>query len=688
MASQSATEAPGGGKKCSSVPETGHADEWPDIIRRHWELLTTTLRASNLIFKMRLPPDCNEVERAMKLDMEDRCTEAAKEFLNYLLAPAETRTEADRTAQWSLFNQVLKSDYAWLRDIILDVSITDEELVLQKQLINFFRPEICEKVDPMHLLPHLISYEAESIPVACSSGGATNDFSNSSEDGNKRESLTGKELPNKNVRDIGGADNSNAELERLGDPDRVGGSGTTLSEGGKVVRKVVFLVNQVALAAQQYKQCEKYLKPFRCQLVSGDQNNATKVPLPHLLMRYFWWCLMNATTLVVGHPFNCIMHHYMAAKFPPPETEDHDRQLPQVVGLTASVGVGKAGDQEAAMKHIRKLCAHLDAEYICTVNRNAQQLAIFSNDPLYDLQTVHQRPDDQFQKKVEEIMKKIEEMMEKSEHTERIDADTGIKEKLKSPSRRGVDQYTIWFYNTSIGINDECDTEDALNYLKKQFEQLYENVSGRAIEIDIILKDLFDKNRPYLESVSKAQANTNPKLNKLEEMLFRAFTEEPESRAMIFVKTRDLAAALQQWMLRRPKLRQLKPGKIVGAGPSTEKGGMTKNQQVDVMTYFRQGDHKVMVATSVAEEGLDISKCNLVIRYNHVTNEIAMVQARAQRNGRQLREGEVILRCRTCDTYACMSSDIKTVERSHHVIVDLDFRDRSIEKPHPKPGLY
>nr|KAG5687676.1 hypothetical protein BaRGS_027568 [Batillaria attramentaria] len=585
-----------------------------------------------------------------------------------------------------------------------------------------------------------------------------------------------------------------------------------LERRGKGVRKVVFLVNQVALAAQQYKQCEKYLKPFRCQLVSGDLNNATKVPLPHLLMRadilvMTAQILLDALdqkeikdicefSLVVfdechhtggRHPFNCIMHHYMAAKFPPPETEDHDRQLPQVVGLTASVGVGKAGDQEAAMKHIRKLCAHLDAEYICTVNRNAQQLAIFSNDPLYDLQTVHQRPDDQFQKKVEEIMKKIEEMMEKSEHTERIDADTGIKEKLKSPSRRGVDQYTIWvtqlrrpvamledaaarrflescrrqleFYNTSIGINDECDTEDALNYLKKQFEQLYENVSGRAIEIDIILKDLFDKNRPYLESVSKAQANTNPKLNKLEEMLFRAFTEEPESRAMIFVKTRDLAAALQQWMLRRPKLRQLKPGKIVGAGPSTEKGGMTKNQQVDVMTYFRQGDHKVMVATSVAEEGLDISKCNLVIRYNHVTNEIAMVQARgraraensrfvtlvsqgrgvqekeeinlireimmreairdlqhemdhrhrefltrleeiqkdeksmrdiesAQRSGRQLREGEVILRCRTCDTYACMSSDIKTVERSHHVIVDLDFRDRSIEKPHPKPGLY
>ena len=57
---------------------------------------------------------------------------------------------------------------------------------------------------------------------------------------------------------------------------------------------------------------------------------------------------------------------------------------------------------------------------------------------------------------------------------------------------------------------------------------------------------------------------------------------------------------------------------------------MTKNQQVDVMEYFRAGDNKVMIATSVAEEGLDIRKCNLVIRYNHVTNEIAMVQARGE----------------------------------------------------------
>lgn len=55
---------------------------------------------------------------------------------------------------------------------------------------------------------------------------------------------------------------------------------------------------------------------------------------------------------------------------------------------------------------------------------------------------------------------------------------------------------------------------------------------------------------------------------------------------------------------------------------------MTKVQQIDALTLFKEGRHKIVIATSVAEEGLDIQKCNLVIRYSYVSNEIAMVQAR------------------------------------------------------------
>lgn len=58
--------------------------------------------------------------------------------------------------------------------------------------------------------------------------------------------------------------------------------------------------------------------------------------------------------------------------------------------------------------------------------------------------------------------------------------------------------------------------------------------------------------------------------------------------------------------------------------------GMTKNKQKDVLEYFEDGLHKLIVATSVAEEGLDITKCNLVIRYEHVTNEIVRTQSRGK----------------------------------------------------------
>lgn len=55
---------------------------------------------------------------------------------------------------------------------------------------------------------------------------------------------------------------------------------------------------------------------------------------------------------------------------------------------------------------------------------------------------------------------------------------------------------------------------------------------------------------------------------------------------------------------------------------------MTKVQQDEILKLFKKGDHNVIIATSVAEEGLDIQMCSLVVRYDFVTNEIAMVQSR------------------------------------------------------------
>lgn len=55
---------------------------------------------------------------------------------------------------------------------------------------------------------------------------------------------------------------------------------------------------------------------------------------------------------------------------------------------------------------------------------------------------------------------------------------------------------------------------------------------------------------------------------------------------------------------------------------------MTKIEQDGILKKFRTGEHKVILAISVAEEELEILTCTLVIKYDHATHEIALIQTK------------------------------------------------------------
>ena len=57
---------------------------------------------------------------------------------------------------------------------------------------------------------------------------------------------------------------------------------------------------------------------------------------------------------------------------------------------------------------------------------------------------------------------------------------------------------------------------------------------------------------------------------------------------------------------------------------------MTQNEQERVISRFHSGEKNLLLATSVAEEGLDIRDCNFVIRYDMMGNEISSVQSRGR----------------------------------------------------------
>ena len=57
---------------------------------------------------------------------------------------------------------------------------------------------------------------------------------------------------------------------------------------------------------------------------------------------------------------------------------------------------------------------------------------------------------------------------------------------------------------------------------------------------------------------------------------------------------------------------------------------MTSPEQIQTLNKFQSGDCQLLIATSVAEQGLDIPQCNLVICYEYVTDATGRVQTRGE----------------------------------------------------------
>ncbi|KAI0831673.1 hypothetical protein BC628DRAFT_1311344 [Trametes gibbosa] len=124
----------------------------------------------------------------------------------------------------------------------------------------------------------------------------------------------------------------------------------------------------------------------------------------------------------------------------------------------------------------------------------------------------------------------------------------------------------------------------------------------------------------------------SPKVCKLAETLFDRYTES--FQGIIFVEQRHVATCLALMLSRIPILQHIiRSEQLVGHGKDTAnahtKGMGTRNQQ-DTVKMFRERVVNVLVATSVAEEGLDFPACDVVIRFDPVQHMVGYVQSRGR----------------------------------------------------------
>ncbi len=135
------------------------------------------------------------------------------------------------------------------------------------------------------------------------------------------------------------------------------------------------------------------------------------------------------------------------------------------------------------------------------------------------------------------------------------------------------------------------------------------------------------------------QKLVHPKFQVLKKVLEDEFGKNPESRILVFVKLR---ASVRNIVRRFKHSNVIKAVRFVGqATKSKDDKGLSQKDQLEILDKFKAGTYNVLVSTNVAEEGLDIAECDLVIFYDVVASEIRLIQ-RKGRTARH-REGKVII---------------------------------------------
>ncbi|KAH9492755.1 hypothetical protein Btru_026246 [Bulinus truncatus] len=387
-------------------------------------------------------------------------------------------------------------------------------------------------------------------------------------------------------------------------------------------KTVAFLARTIPLTVQQFKVLRNSLPScYKVTYITGQsqdslelktfvKRNNVVVLTPMILVNHLRKksVLMRHFSLIIfdechhtrkEEPYNILMFMYLQAKLK--GSEKIRSSLPQIVGLSASIGVDRARNMEEAANNILKICE--------------------LNDQL-----------------IKELAGKIPRNKKRQEYGQWA---VDLKNAAKSVPINDVSRETqepvrtliiiadyLWTYSVALETHDLVELTDVMGYLEKCFEK-FSNKEGRTDKEDIFYV-FFES---LLQLVKRRYVEDNENLETLAQILDVNIVQKgKDSRGIIFVRTRALAEALSSWLNRCgiKELEDFNASIFTGTNAKEEEGGMSQAQQEVTIRKFKSGEIRLLVATSVAEEGLDIPECNLVIKYNHVGNEITTVQTKGR----------------------------------------------------------
>ncbi|MFB6284196.1 MAG: DEAD/DEAH box helicase [Halobacteria archaeon] len=350
---------------------------------------------------------------------------------------------------------------------------------------------------------------------------------------------------------------------------------------------------------------------------------------------------------------------------------------PLVTGMTASPG----SDKEA----ILEVCENLGISNFEIITENNPSLAKYSHETEVDWRNI-EVPDDVLEIR-DHLNDVIGERMDRLHDIGVVDSskvDMSMKKLLNARGRiqnlmddgesQGYEAMSLHAEVMKLRHAVKIIETQGVDPLVSYFEKL-ENEAGGSGGSKAVKRLMSDTRVQKARYKAEEYDDLHPKMDVMRSSVIGALGEGAE-RVIVFTEYRDTASTLVEFL---EKHDGIDPVRFVGQSSKDGDSGLTQKQQGEVLDSFRRGDHNVLVATSVAEEGLDIPEVDLVLFYEPVPSAIRSIQRRG-RTGRERAGNCVVLVAEDTRDEAFFWSSKRKEDRMKEEMRDLKNAEKEINE--------
>ncbi len=213
----------------------------------------------------------------------------------------------------------------------------------------------------------------------------------------------------------------------------------------------------------------------------------------------------------------------------------------------------------------------------------------------------------------------------------------------------------------------------------RPFLQYVERVAGKEKPSrgDVAFAKLPEVVRAREEAVAcltTTKESSHPKLDALVALVREtlAAPRDHPPRLLVFAQYRDTIQSIQELL----QAEGWTVGRFVGqATRDRDDPGMNQKEQARVLEEFRAGRFPILVASSVAEEGLDVPDVDLVVFFESVASEIRAIQRRGRTGRTSLGRVVVLLTLATRDV-AYQKAEVRREQAMRRIVRRLSAQGR------------